>query len=186
MRIVQVQRFPADPASIQAAAGTLAANRDQIDCILVPDGPGVADVVGQALQSAGVMGGPIMLLGSGQWNAPSLYSNPALLGGRFPAPDIDAFRNFANAYRAAFGVEPPPNAALVYDAVTLAAALGRQAGPRRYDPAVIADPQGALSRINGLFRFLPGGLNERRLAIYEVTTTGPRQIAPAPRAFGTV
>jgi hypothetical protein len=47
---------------------------------------------------------------------------------------------------------------------------------------VIASPNG-FNGMDGVFRFTPAGLTERRLAVYEVTGTGARIVAPAARSF---
>lgn len=181
MRLVQFERFTAGNAA--TAAKAIAANASQIDCVFVPDGPGVAPVVAQALQSAGIDLARVRLLGSGQWNDPTVYSNAALNGGWFPAPDISGFQSFAGRYRAMFGTDPQLVATLAYDAVVLAAGLVKQAGLQRFQRTVLSNPEGFLSSVNGLFRFNADGTNDRGLAIYEVTGSSPRLVQPAPRAF---
>jgi hypothetical protein len=64
----------------------------------------------------------------------------------------------------------------------LAAGLVRQFGEQRFQPSALTSPNGFVG-IDGVFRFLPNGLTERRLAIYEVTGSGARVIAPAARSF---
>ena len=65
----------------------------------------------------------------------------------------------------------------------LAAGLVKAAGPQRFQRSVLANPEGFLSSINGLFRFNADGTNDRGLAVYEVTGASPRLVQPAPRAF---
>jgi ABC-type branched-subunit amino acid transport system substrate-binding protein len=181
MRLVQIERFTAGNAA--AAAQAVAANASQIDCIFVPDGPGVAPTVASALQTAGIDLARVKLLGSGQWNDPSVYTSAALTGGWFPAPDISGFQGFAGRYRGMFGADPQLVATLAYDAVVLAAGLVKQAGLQRFQRSVLTNPEGFLSSVNGLFRFNADGTNDRGLAIYEVTGAAPRLVQPAPRAF---
>ncbi|MBH0237399.1 penicillin-binding protein activator [Methylobrevis albus] len=181
VRIVQVERFSTQPADMQAKALALAGNRSQMDAVFMPDGIGIAPGLASALNTGG--GTPLTLLGSGQWNDPALFNVPSLAGGLFPAPEIERFNAFTARYRQLYGAEPFAKATLGYDAVLLACGLVRQAGPRRFDRAVIANPQGFISSINGLFRFRPDGTNDRGLAIYEMTGTAPRLVQPAPRVF---
>lgn len=181
VRLVQVERFTTE--TLAARAQAVAANAGQIDSVFVPDGPGVAPQVAAALASSGMDAGRVKLLGSGQWNEPSVYGNVALSGGWFPAPDIGSFQSFAGRYRAAFGADPQLTASLAYDAVVLAAGLVRAAGAQRFQRSVLANPEGFLSSVNGLFRFNADGTNDRGLAIYEVTGAAPLLVQPAPRAF---
>ncbi len=181
IRLVQVQRFA--PGGFTAAAQAVAANAAGLDAIVVPDGPGIAPLITETLRSSGVDLSRVKLLGSGQWNEPSVYRNPSLIGGWFPAPDIAGFQGFVGRYRVAFGVEPPLTATLAYDAVVLAAGLVKAAGPQRFQRAVLTNPEGFLSSVNGLFRFNADGTNDRGLAIYEVTGSSPQLVQAAPRAF---
>jgi ABC-type branched-subunit amino acid transport system substrate-binding protein len=181
IRLVQVERYAG--ADVTAKAQIVAAAAGQIDSVFVPEGPGVAPQVAAVFGSAGVDPTRVKLLGSGQWNDPSVYGNGALAGAWFPAPDIAAFQQFAGRYRTAYGSDPQPTATLAYDAVVLAAGLVRAAGARRFEPSVIANPEGFLSSVNGLFRFTSNGTNDRGYAIYEVTGATPRLVQAAPRSF---
>ncbi len=97
----------------------------------------------------------------------------ALVGSWFPAPTKQGFEDFARRYQAAYGSPPPRNATLAYDATVLAAGLVRQYGADRFQASVLTSPNG-FAGVDGIFRFLPSGLTERRLAVYEVTGTGAR------------
>ncbi|HEX2255743.1 MAG TPA: penicillin-binding protein activator, partial [Afifellaceae bacterium] len=99
-----------------------------------------------------------------------------------PAPTREAFEAFAQRYQAAFGSPPPRNATLAYDATVLAAGLVRQFGNDRFSQSVMTNSSG-FAGVDGVFRFLPSGINERRLAVYEVTGSGVRVLDPAPRSF---
>lgn len=181
MRVVAVERFPAGGEGKSVAA--IAAVASQIDCILLPEGGSVAPAVAQSLRSAGVDLTRIKLLGTGVWNDPAVYSNPALVGGWFPSPEISGFSAFASRYRGTYGSEPPLTASLAYDAVVLAAGLTKTAGAQRFQLSVITNPEGFLSAVNGLFRFNAFGTNDRGLAVYEVTGSTPSLVSAAPRAF---
>lgn len=181
IRLVQIERFSAADAAAKVSA--IAANRNQIDSIFMPDGPGTAPQLAGQLAGAGIDLRRVRLIGSGQWNDASVYTSAALTGGWFPAPEISGFQTFAQRYRAAFGSDPQLTATLAYDAVVLAAGLVRAAGAQRFQRSVIANPEGFISGVNGLFRFNADGTNDRGLAVYEVTGSSPRLIRPAPRAF---
>ncbi|WP_181700469.1 penicillin-binding protein activator [Chthonobacter albigriseus] len=179
IRLVQVEQYSGQDLPQKVAA--VAANAAQIDGIFIPDDRAAAVV--QQLVSAGVDTRRVRVLGSGTWNNPAVYANPALVGAWFPAPEISGFQTFTGRYRAAYGSEPQLTATLAYDAVVLAASLVKQAGTQRFQRSVLADPQGFISGVNGLFRFNADGTNDRGLAIYEATGGAPRLVQPAPRAF---
>jgi hypothetical protein len=64
----------------------------------------------------------------------------------------------------------------------LAAGLVRQFGAQRFQMSVLTSANG-FAGLDGVFRFLPSGLTERQLAVYEVTGSGSRVIAPAAVSF---
>jgi hypothetical protein len=105
-----------------------------------------------------------------------------LVGGWYPAPIKLGFEDFARKYRTAFGSPPPRNATLAYDATVLAAGLVRQYGAERFQASALTSANG-FAGADGLFRFLPGGLTERRYAVYEVTGSGARIVSPAAQSF---
>ncbi len=181
MRVVTVERFAAGGEATSAAA--IAAVASQIDCLLVPEGAGVAPAIARALRSAGVDLTRIKLLGTGVWNDPAVYNDASLTGGWFPSPEVSGFSAFASHYRSTYGSEPPLTASLAYDAVVLAAGLAKTAGAQRFQLSVITNPEGFLSSVNGLFRFNAFGTNDRGLAVYEVTGSTPSLVSAAPRAF---
>lgn len=184
MRLLPSAHVSNDPQMIQSAVQAVAAIKDQYDTIFLPDGAAIAVPVASQLAAAGVDFSRVQLMGSGQWNDPATYSNPALAGGWFPAPDIAAYQAWAGRYRAMFGQEPFPKTTLIYDAVFLAAALAQKPAAAPFDPLVLTNAQGAISPVNGLFRLNLDGTNNRGLTIYQISRGGaPRVVVAAPRAF---
>jgi hypothetical protein len=53
---------------------------------------------------------------------------------------------------------------------------------QRFDPAILTHPDG-FAGVDGIFRFMPDGRNERGLAVMEMTRNGPRVVSPAPTSF---
>jgi ABC-type branched-subunit amino acid transport system substrate-binding protein len=182
-RIVSIQTYQANEADINAKAAEIAKIASQADALLMPDSPEIAPALAAALTANGVTRDRLRFLGSGQWDDPRVLNNPALVGGRFAAPPKQGYDELARKYRAAYGSVPPRNATLAYDATVLAAGLVRQFGTARFELSVLTSPAGFVG-LDGVFRFLPSGLTERRLAVYEVTGSGARIIDPAPRSFG--
>jgi ABC-type branched-subunit amino acid transport system substrate-binding protein len=123
------------------------------------------------------------LLGTGLWDDPRITANAAFAGGWYAAPDANGYRGFSERYRARFKQEPVRTATLAYDAVALVAALAnKMQGPQRFSQSVLTNSSG-FTGIDGLFRFLPDGTNQRGLAVIRITTTGTQTISPAPRSF---
>ncbi len=157
------------------------------DAVILPDGGLRVRQVAPLLAFHGIERAQI--LGTGLWDDPEIGREPALHGAWFAAPPPELRRGFEDRYRQRFGSTPPRVATLGYDAVALAAALARQAGPTDtapspYSGAVLTQPTG-FAGVDGLFRFTLDGLNERGLAILEVTPDGPAVLDPAPNRFDT-
>jgi ABC-type branched-subunit amino acid transport system substrate-binding protein len=177
-RVAMIERHAGNEADIRAKADALAAIAPQYDALLVPDGA-AAPLVAETFAAAGVAG-RVQLLGSGQWDDPAVLNSPNLRGGWFPAPTRDGFESFAQRYQTVYGAAPPRNATIAYDGTVLAVGLVRQFGEERFSPTIITNPNG-FAGIDGVFRFASTGLNERGLAVYEVTGAGAQPIEPAPR-----
>lgn len=181
-RVVALERYPADRNAMGEAARRVAQALPQADALFIPDGPDGVIAVTQALAANGANLKRVQLLGTGLWDDPRIASDPALQGAWYPAPDAAGFRGFSNRYRAKFGAEPVRTATLAYDAVSLVAALVKTQGPQRFSEQTLTTPSG-FSGVDGVFRFRPEGTNERGLSILRVTSSGPQQQAPAPKAF---
>lgn len=184
-RIVTIQRYKLtgnDTADLIAKTTAIGSTIGQIDSLFVPAGGGVAPLVVQTLTQSGANLGTVKLLGSGQWDAPQMKNNPTMAGGWYPGPEDKGFQSFAGRYQSTYGSAPPRNATIAYDGVTLAAGLVRSAGAQRFSTNVLTNRDGFIG-IDGLFRFLPNGQNERGLAIYQITGSGTQVVSPAPRDF---
>ncbi|MEM9634596.1 MAG: penicillin-binding protein activator [Pseudomonadota bacterium] len=186
-RIATIQRYKmtgSDATDLIAKTTALKSVLNNIDALFVPQGGNVPAQVIQTLVSQGANLGQVKLLGSGQWDTQQVKNNPVLAGSWFAGPEDKGFQTFAQRYQSTYGSRPPRNASLVYDGVTLAAGLIRSAGPQRFQQNILTNPDGFIG-IDGLFRFRSNGLNERGLAVYQVTGKGTQVISPAPRDFRT-
>ena len=156
------------------------------DTLLIAEGGEMLRTLGTALTSAGVNPQTTKIIGTSLWDDPSTATVPIALGGWYPGVDPQLTQTFSNRFRQTYNREPKRIASLAYDAVSLAIAFGRQSAAQpagqRYSLQQLANPQG-FQGSNGLFRFKSSGLNERGLAILEVTAGGPRVISPAPTTF---
>lgn len=124
----------------------------------------------------------VKLLGTGLWDDVAITREPSLVGGWFAAPAPDSDRNFVDKYREAFGAQPPPLAALAYDAVSLVTLLGSGAPYHRFTEAALTDPNG-FEGVDGIFRFKADGAIERGLAVLAVRPGGFEVVSPAPTTF---
>jgi branched-chain amino acid transport system substrate-binding protein len=136
----------------------------------------------QGLAANGADPKRIQLLGSGLWEDPQIFSNPALDGAWYAAPDSSGFRSFSRRFRERYGQDPVRTATLAYDAVALVAALTKTQGPQRFSEEVLTNASG-FTGIDGLFRFRPDGTNQRGLAVLRVAPAGGQVISPSPKSF---
>ncbi len=184
-RVVAIERYALDRLAMQTHAEAMAeiAKSGQIDTLLMPDGGDAAPFMAQILSSKRVSTSEIKYVGSGQWNNdPRFTAESTLVGSWFPAPDDTGFENFANRYAASFGGRPVRNASLGYDAASLAAGLASRFGEQRFAPQTLTQSSG-FAGVDGVFRLMPDGSNQRSLAIYEVIQGGTRLLDPAPGTF---
>src|SRR3979490_3006165 len=179
-RVVAFEKYGADRAgagrNVAQALGSAAAP------LVAARGDSVVTVT-DALTAAGANLKNIQLLGTGLWDNPRVFANPALQGGLYAAPDPSGFRSFSGRYRAKFGADAVRTATLAYDAVALVAALAKTQGPHRFSPEVLTNPSG-FAGIDGLFRFRADGTNERGLAVMRVGSGGSTPVAGSPKSFG--
>ena len=125
----------------------------------------------------------MQLLGSGLWDVPDIGSEPALVGGWFAASPPEARQTLCEQrYHATYGHDPPRLASLGYDAAALAAVLAQADGGEPFSQQAILNPNG-FTGVDGLFRFTPGGLVQRGLAVLEVEPQGDVVVSPAPHSF---
>ena len=179
-RVAGFERYP--PGQPQAAARNITSALGGADSLLLADDGEALAGVTAALASSGADLKRVQLLGTGLWDNPRVFSNPALHGGLYAAPDPSGFRSFSGRYRAKFGQDPVRTATLAYDAVALVAALARTQGGQRFSPDVLTNASG-FAGIDGLFRFRPDGTNERGLAVMRVGSGGGQLVTGSPRSF---
>jgi branched-chain amino acid transport system substrate-binding protein len=184
-QIVALEHYPHDSAGMEGPVQAVARAAVHADALFIPDGGDAVPGVMQMLAANGLNTRRIQLLGTGLWDDPRIYSTPALEGGWYAAPDAAGYRSFSDRYRRRYNQDPVRTATLAYDAVALIAALVKtQPDPQtRFSPQILTNPSG-FTGIDGLFRFLPNGTNQRGLAVLRVAHSGPQTIAPPPRSFG--
>jgi branched-chain amino acid transport system substrate-binding protein len=175
-----VQRlFPEAGAS--AGGGPAAAGTPTFDALLLPESGVRLKQIARQIRELSPGAKPLQLLGSGLWDVPDLGSESALVGGWFAASSPDARHAFAQRFQATYGRAPPRLASLGYDAAALAAVLAHGES-EAFSQQAILRPNG-FTGVDGLFRFTPGGLVQRGLAVLEVEPQGDVVVSPAPQNF---
>ena len=186
-RVMAIERYALERVSMQERANAVAAlaKSGTIDTIFMPDAGDAAPFLAQVLAAAGVSSAQITYLGSGQWDDPRIIAESNLNGSWYPGPEASGFAAFARRYQAAFGAAPSRTATLAYDATSLAAGLASRFGDQRFSAQTLQNPNGFIG-VDGAFRFLQNGLNQRGLAVFEIKGGQAVIVEPAPKTFARV
>jgi ABC-type branched-subunit amino acid transport system substrate-binding protein len=184
-RIVALEQYPHDEAGMANPIKAIAQSASRADALFIPDGGDVVPGIARALAAGGMNTKRVQLLGTGLWDDERIFSSPALAGGWYAAPDGNGYRSFSERYHKRYGQDPVRTATLAYDAVALVAALvkTRHDPQQRFSTQTLTNASG-FTGIDGLFRFMPDGTNQRGLAVLRVTASGPQVVSPAPHNFG--
>jgi hypothetical protein len=183
-RVMTVERYALDKVSMQEKATAVSGlvKSGTVDTVFMPDAGDAAPFLAQVLSANGVRGDKIKYLGSSQWDDPRILAESNLNGSWYPSADNAGFNAFAKRYQAAFGAAPNRKATLAYDATSLAAGLAARFGAERFTDQVLTNPSGFIG-LDGAFRLLPSGLNDRGLAVYEIQNGAAVVVSPAPKSF---
>ncbi|MCB1488527.1 MAG: penicillin-binding protein activator [Bauldia sp.] len=183
-RVVASEKYNLDRNSMQSKATAIAnvVKQGTVNAVFIPDGGDATPFLAQVLAANGVSPAQIKFLGSGQWDDPRIIGESNLNGGWFPGPDLTGFQAFSQRYKAAYGSAPVRNASLAYDAVSLAAGLSGRFGAQAFTEKVLTNSAGFVG-VDGAFRFLANGTNQRTLAVYQIERGQLGIVSPAPKNF---
>lgn len=162
------------------AAGGRSGDLPAFDALLLADGGTRLRAVASQLPDHDITPVDVRMLGTMLWpDDAATLQEQSLRGGWYAAVADAATRDFRNRFRRAFGREPHPLAVLGYDGFLIAAdaASDRSTAEQR-----ITDPRGYQGEA-GIIRLRPSGLAEHGLAVFELTTSGPVVVDPAPVRF---
>ncbi len=189
--ITAVQHYPLDAngmlqplSNIKSAAEQAEQAGRPIDALLIPAGQDSLPTMAPILPYHQIDTKRIKLLGTGDWDYANVGREEVLVGGWFPAPDPQGWREFTRRYAKTYGTVPPRIASLSYDAVSLAVSLSNSPAGQRYKAGNLTRRSG-FAGVDGLFRLRPDGTAERSLSVLEVQRFGPRIVDPAPSVFGS-
>lgn len=182
--IIQIIYYSAQFEQLENAARELA-NSDvgeEGDAVFIPEGGSLLISLVSFLTHFDIDPQVVRLLGTGLWDDPVLAREPSLRQGWFSSPSHHSGGRFQEAFRDHMGHIPARIVELGYDAFLIASMLRNQAkNPENISSILTRD--GGFSGINGLFRFLPNGLSERGLSIFEVGKNTMEEISPAENTF---
>ena len=120
----------------------------------------------------------VQFMGTGLWHKDEVVKEPALNGGIFAGPDLDARKNFNASYDAKYAQEPSRLASLAYDGVNIGAYIAGSPREQRYE--LLTDPAGFFG-VDGLVQFKEDGTTRRGLAVYQIRNGRFVIIDPAPK-----
>ncbi|MCG6883874.1 MAG: penicillin-binding protein activator [Silicimonas sp.] len=115
----------------------------------------------------------------------SALSLKGLQGAWFATPSPALVQQFNNRYMAAYGEQPTAVAGLAYDGIAAIGALVARGNSNALTGAALTQGAG-FAGVNGPFRFLSDGTNERGLAVAQIQNNQVIVIDPAPRSFGGI
>jgi ABC-type branched-subunit amino acid transport system substrate-binding protein len=182
-----VTNYPFSQQGVVSAAPKIAerVKAGDVDALfLTADTAGALPLLSQLLPENGVNSQSTQFIGLTRWDIPpATLSLPGVQGGWFAEPDPNLQAQFVQRYQAAYGSAPHPIAGLAYDGIAAIGALIKSGNPNALTRQGLTQPSGFVG-VNGVFRLLPDGTNERGLAIAQVSNGQAVIIDPAPRSFG--
>lgn len=144
---------------------------------------GALPLLTQLLPENGLRPSEIQFIGLGRLDIPATaLSQPGLQGAWFALPDPSLNTNFQSRYTAAYGGAPHPIAGLAYDGIAAIGALVAQGNRQALTGQALTQPSGFVG-VNGIFRLLPNGTNQRGLAVAQIQNSEVVVVDPAPRSF---
>lgn len=152
------------------------------DAIFIPEGGNMLISLVSFLTYYDIDPKIVRLLGTGLWDDPLLRREPSLRLGWYSSPSRQIEKRFQNHFENHYGHYPPRVVELGYDALLIAAMLQKQEITSDEISTILAR-DGGFTGVNGIFRFLPNGLSERGLSIFEIRKDKMKEISPASNTF---
>ncbi|MCI4662670.1 MAG: penicillin-binding protein activator [Neomegalonema sp.] len=191
-QLMTVQRYQRDFQGIEAGVKEFApiyeaaAQTSPIKAVLLADDGQALQTLAAYLAYFDVSPRDARFIGSSVWNTPTTRKETSLRNGWFAAPDPSLVALFEQRFVSTYARKPHALGGLAFDAIASVGAMvseARAAGnPYPFMPEAITHWRG-FAGVNGIFRFLPDGQNERGLAILQVNESNFTVIDPAPTSF---
>ncbi|MCL4676609.1 MAG: ABC transporter substrate-binding protein, partial [Pararhodobacter sp.] len=151
--------------------------------LFTADSAGALPVLAQLLPDNRIAYPQFQFMGITQWNVPpATLQLRGLQDGWFTMPDPALIAQFEARFTAAFGQAPHPIAGLAYDGIAAIGALLGTGAPDALSRASLTQDSGFVG-VNGVFRLMPDGTNQRGLALATIRNNAVVILEPAPRSF---
>lgn len=138
----------------------------------------------QLLPERGLGRDKVQYIGLARWDTPpQTLELPGVQGGWFALPDPQRSAQFQARFEAAYGSAPHALAGLAYDGIAAVGALASAGRRDALSREALTQPAG-FQGVNGVFRLMPDGTNERSLAVATIEDRKVSVISPAPPDFG--
>ena len=186
-RIAGVSSFPLSQQGVVNAIPEMSRNyrSSGAQSVFVTSGnAGAMPFLAELLPENGITPENSQMIGLQRLDVPSsALSLKGLQGAWFATPSPALVQQFNNRYSAAYGVQPTPVAGLAYDGIAAIGALVAQGNSNALTVGALTQRAG-FAGVNGPFRLLANGSNERGLAVAQIQNNQVIVIDPAPRSFG--
>lgn len=147
------------------------------------DTAGALPILSQLLPDNRIAHPQFQFLGLTRWDIPpASLQLRGLQEGWFALPDPGLTSRFEARYQAAHGNAPHPIAGLAYDGIAAIGALLGTGSPDALSRASLTQGSG-FAGVNGIFRLMPDGTNQRGLAVAVIRNNAVVILDPAPRSF---
>lgn len=163
--------------------GALAKSSGAQAIFLTADTAGALPMLSQLLKEQGLGGAASQFVGLTRWDIPAAtLALPGIQGGWFAMPDPSRYGQYVSRYQTAYSEPPHPISALAYDGIAAIGALAAftAAGPVTRENLTQAS---GFVGVNGVFRLMSDGTNQRGLAVAQVQGGQIVVIEGAPVSF---
>lgn len=143
----------------------------EVDSILLPVGGKTLLVLAPMFEYFNATMPEVQLFGTSIWDSGDIERKRDLIGGQYVTPLSPDWPAFRKRFDDVFGYKPRDLAAAAFDAVTVVTTARKDANAEPLDTYFITREQG-FTGVNGPFRFLADGSNEKRLYIVELRASG--------------
>lgn len=188
-QVVGIASFPLNQTDLINAIPSIAEQVETTgaDSVFFTSGTnGAIPILTQLLKENGVDPLETQYIGLRRWDVPvSALALPGVQNGWFAVPDPSLNQLFSDRYMAAYGTPPHTLAGLAYDGIAAIGALAASGQSDALTAQALTQSSG-FAGVNGVFRLLSNGTNERGLAVATIIDNQVVVISPAPRSFSGV
>ncbi len=138
----------------------------------------------QMLPESGLGQDKAQYIGLARWDTPpQTMELPGVQGGWFALPDPQRNAQFRARFMEAYGNPPHALSGLAYDGIAAVGALVSSGKSDALTRGALTQPAG-FQGVNGIFRLMEDGTNQRALAVATIENKEVVVISPAPTSFG--